>query len=372
MKLRTLTLFLPLSAAVAAIFSSCAGMGGTRTGPINYIADMGPVYPGIASYVVMDAYDQHAVLAYRANQRRPVASLTKIATAVVALDILNSGGIDAGEMMTVPPQVTLLGGPGPATLQPGDRLSVRDGLYAAMVGSDNYAAETVAFHLGQTLMASGIGSNPMAAFVAQMNALCSKVGLGNTRFANAPGLDLRGRSGYSTAADMAKLTAHALEVPGFSFYCSQPNRRIAIDRAGTRLGVGIRNTNELLGRGSIDGVKTGTTQAAGECLIITSPRPSTVVKRPDGSTVVTQHRLIVVVLGTTERFGRAWQLLNDGWAGYFQWRAQSVSSLTVPAPLDARRPQPQPLPPAPAIPSTPAFPPYPSPPTTVAPPGYYR
>lgn len=356
---------------MAALFSSCTGMGGTAGAASGYIADMGPVYPGISSYVVLDAYDQHPVLAWGANQRRPVASLTKIATAVVALDILNRGGIDAGEMMTVPPQVTLLGGPGPAVLQPGDRLSVRDGLYAAMVGSDNYAAETVAFHLGQRLMASGIGSNPMAAFVAQMNALCRKVGLNSTRFANAHGLDLDGRSGYSTAADMAKLTAHALVVPGFSFYCSQPTRRITIDRAGQRLGVSIRNTNELLGRGGIDGVKTGTTEAAGQCLIITAPRPSTVVKRPDGSTVVTQHRLIVVVLGATERFGQAWQLLNDGWAGYFQWRAQSASSLTVPAPVDPRSPQQPPVPTVPAVPATPDFPPYPAAPA-IPQPGYYR
>ena len=86
------------------------------------------------------------------------------------------------------------------------------------------------------------------------------------------------------------------------------------------MGVTISTTNELLFRGGIDGVKTGTTTLAGQCLIISAPRPATVVKNPDGSTSVTPNRLVVVVLGATSRFGQAWQLLNDGWAAYFRWR----------------------------------------------------
>ena len=317
MKLRAL--LLAIFGGIPLLLNGCAGTGTTGGGGSD-ISEIGQVYPGIGNYIAVDAQDGHVALAHAANQRRPVASLTKIATAVVVLDYLRNAGLDAGELMTVPPQVTLLGGPGAAVLQPGDQISIRDGLYAALIASDNYAAETLAAHIGGKLMSAGVGGNPMLAFLGQMNGLASRYGLHDTRFANAHGLDIEGQRGFSTAADMARLTLHALNVPGFSFYCSQPSRRITIQRQGAPVGVTIATTNELLFRGGIDGVKTGTTTLAGQCLIITAPRPATVVKNADGSTSVTPHRLVVVVLGATNRFSQAWQLLNDGWSAYFQWR----------------------------------------------------
>ena len=315
MKLRPL--LLSALCGLAALLTSCVGTGTTGGGG-PYVGEVGAVYPGIGSYIVVDAYSGHVALAHGANVRRPIASLTKVATAVAVLEYLQQSGTDAGEMMTVPPQVTLLGGPGPAVLQPGDQLSIRDGLYAAMISSDNYAAETLAAHVGGR-MTGGMG-NPMSAFLRQMNAAGTRAGLRDTTFANAHGLDLPGQRGLSTAADMARLTAYALQVPGFTFYSSQPARRIAIRRAGSMLGVSLRTTNELLFRGGIDGVKTGTTAMAGQCLIISAPRPATVVKNPDGSTAVTQHRLVVVTLGAADRFTQSWQLFNAGWDAYFRWR----------------------------------------------------
>jgi D-alanyl-D-alanine carboxypeptidase (penicillin-binding protein 5/6) len=297
--------------------SGCAGTGTGSAPASEGINAVGPIYPGIGSYIVVDANDGHVALAHAADQRRPVASLTKVATALVVLGYLSRTGSDGGELMTVPVQVQLLGNSGPAGLQPGDRLSVRDGLYAAMIASDNYAAETLAAHVGGKL---NPGGNPMAAFLGQMNAVAAQAGLRDTKFANAHGLDIQGQRGRSTAADMARLTIHALGVPGFSFYCSQPARRITVLRAGQSNGVNLTTTNDLLFKGGIDGVKTGTTTLAGQCLIITAPRPATVVKRPDGTTLVTPHRLIVVILGATDRFGQAWQLLNEGWNAYFNWR----------------------------------------------------
>jgi len=318
MKLRAL--LLSIVGGIPLLFTGCAGTGSTGGGGGTNVGEIGQVYPGIGSYIAVDAQEGHVALAHAANQRRPVASLTKIATAVVVLDYLQSARLDAGELMTVPPQVTLLGGTGPAVLQPGDQLTIRDGLYAALIASDNYAAETLAAHIGGRLMAAGVSGNPMSAFLRQMNALAARVGMHDTRFANAHGLDIEGQRGYSTAADMARLTLHALNVPGFSFYCSQPSRRLTIHRQGAPVGVTIATTNDLLFRGGIDGVKTGTTSLAGQCLIITAPRPATVVKNADGSTSVTPHRLVVVVLAASDRFSQAWQLFNDGWAAYFQWR----------------------------------------------------
>lgn len=310
--------------ALPLLLTSCFTTGSTTGGGTAYVGEVGPVYAGIGSYIAVDAFSGHVALAHAANQRRPVASLTKIGTALAALEYLSQTGGDAGELMTVPPQVTLLGGPGPAVLQPGDRISIRDGLYAAMISSDNYAAETVAAHIGGKL--TGGAGNPMSAFLSRMNAIAGRAGLRDTRFANAHGLDLDGQRSYSTAADMARLTIYALNVPGFTFYSGQPSRRITINRAGGLLGVTLRTTNDLLFRGSIDGVKTGTTVLAGQCLIISAPRPSTVVKNPDGSTAVTQHRLVVVTLGAADRFPQSWQLFNDAWPAYFRWREAGLPS----------------------------------------------
>jgi D-alanyl-D-alanine carboxypeptidase (penicillin-binding protein 5/6) len=316
MKSSTFTMFNLAGAFCALALSGCALTGGGGGGGAS-ISAVGPLYPGIGSYIVVDSHDGHVALAHDADRRRPVASLTKTATALVVLDYLSRSGGEGGEMMTVPSQVVLLGSPGPAMLQPGDRLSIRDGMYAAMISSDNYAAETLAVHVGGRIAGGG---NPMEAFLRQMNGIAARAGLRDTRFANAHGLDLPGQRGYSTAADMARLAIHALHVPGFSFYCSQPSRRITIDRGGQNIGISLTTTNDLLFRGGIDGVKTGTTTLAGQCLIITAPKPATVVKRPDGSTLVTAHRLVVVTLGATDRFRQAWQLLNDGWNAYFNWR----------------------------------------------------
>ncbi len=323
MKIRRISLLF-IAAALAGVVG-CAGLNSIG-GPT--IGDTGPLVPGIASYVVADMYDGHIVMALGAEVRRPVASLTKIATAVATLEFISSAGIDAGEIMTVPPQVQLLGNPGVAQLQPGEMLSIRDGLAAAMIGSDNFAAETLALHVGGKLAAAGVNGNPMAAFINQMNGLSSRAGLRDTRFANAHGLELPNQRGYSTAADLARLTAYALKVPGFSYYSSQPSRTISVRGGGGARSVNIRNTNELLGRGGIDGVKTGTTTLAGPCLALSASRPATVIKRADGSTVVIPHRLIIVELGASDRFNQGWTLLQQGWSTYDAWR----NSGSVPGP----------------------------------------
>lgn len=312
---------------LCAVMIVAAGGVGCLTTPVSpaagsAVAEIGPVYPGIGSYIVADANDGHVVLAHLADQRRPVASLTKVATAIVVLDYLNSSRGDAGELMTVPPSAMMLEERGPLNLVPGDQLTVRDGLYAAMMASDNAAAETLALHFGQKLAAAGMGGgNPMAAFVSQMNGLAQRVGMRNTRFTNPHGLGQSGLGGYSTAADVARLTVRGLRTPGLSFYSSQSERTLAVIRGGGPRPVLVRNTNELLGRAGVDGGKTGTTASAGPCLMATAPRPATVTKRPDGSTVVVPNRLVVVVLGANDRFNQAYTLLQQGWPAYERWRA---------------------------------------------------
>jgi D-alanyl-D-alanine carboxypeptidase (penicillin-binding protein 5/6) len=185
--------------------------------------------------------------------------------------------------------------------------------------SDNQAALTLADHVGRSLGGSG---DPVAAFVSQMNALAGKLGMERTRFVNPHGLDEGERTvPYSTADDMAKLTCYAMERSGFRFYVSQPERKISIAGAeGAPTTYLLKNTNELLGTDSIDGVKTGTTRKAGQCVIISAMRPPE--SRQEGNTtIITPRRIDGVLLGAPDRFNLAHTLLEKGWRLYDSWAA---------------------------------------------------
>ena len=92
-----------------------------------------------------------------------------------------------------------------------------------------------------------------------------------TLFLNPHGLEpARGARPYSTGFDLAKLTAYAMKDAAFRFYVSQKERKIAFNRSGQVHQYLLRNTNQLLGTQGVDGVKTGSTARAGECIIISS------------------------------------------------------------------------------------------------------
>ncbi len=205
-------------------------------------------------------------------------------------------------------------------------MTLRDLLYAALLQSDNVAAETLADFVGGRIAAGNpsaqASEDSVTLFVAQMNALARKLLMERTRFLNPHGLDsIERKLPYSTAADMSRLTRYAMSKPAFRFFVSQKERRIVIVHdLGNPTDYLLRNTNELLGVNSIDGVKTGQTRLAGGCVIISAARQPEA--RKEGETfIVTPRRLIVVVLGSNDRFGEAGQLLNRGWALYDQWAA---------------------------------------------------
>jgi D-alanyl-D-alanine carboxypeptidase (penicillin-binding protein 5/6) len=274
-----------------------------------------------ASYVVIDATTGHILDEQDTSKKLQVASLTKIATAMVVLDWADATKADLAEYATVPQQASELA-VDPVGLQPGDRATVRDLLYAALMQSDNIAALTLANHVGKHLTRSP-DITPEYAFVAQMNALARKLKMDHTLFLNPHGLDnMKGRLPYSTSGDMSKLAAYAMARSGFRFYVSQKERQITIQHMdNTESHYMLRNTNELLGVNSIDGVKTGTTAHAGQCLIISAARAPESVKTGD-TYMITPRRLIVVVLGSTDRFKVANGLLDRGWQLYDQWAAK--------------------------------------------------
>jgi serine-type D-Ala-D-Ala carboxypeptidase (penicillin-binding protein 5/6) len=273
-----------------------------------------------AAYAVMDAASGHIFDAANPDKKLQVGSLTKIATGIVVLDWADVGKQDLGQLATIPNSAAAMEGVNPVGLQPGDRATLRDLLYAALMQSDNIAAQALAEHVGKTLPGDA-KTSASDRFVAQMNALARQLRMERTLFLNAHGLENERKLPYSTAADMARLAQHAMNRSAFRFFVSQPERRITIlHPGGEQSGYLLRNTNELVGTDGIDGVKTGKTRRAGECVIVSAALAPQSVRDGDGY-VVTQRRLIVVVLGSTNRFNVAHDLLARGWQMHEQWVA---------------------------------------------------
>lgn len=276
------------------------------------------------SYLVMEAHSARVLLAANPEAKRPVASLTKIAATKVVLDWAKASGSSLATKAVVPNAALSIGGPNPMNLKPGDRISLRDAIYSSLLGSDNVSTLTLADHVGKALLAHRRrGGDPQVAFVTEMNRLAKALKMKNTRFVSAHGLDLPGKRAYSSAADIARLCVYAIRDSGFEFYVKQKSRQISVQSVdGRTLSYRVKNTNQLLGKQGINGIKTGLTAAAGQCLAINSHKSPLVNKLSEGRSQVRKRDLIVVILGSEDRFGRARQLVTQGWAGYDQWAAQ--------------------------------------------------
>lgn len=178
---------------------------------------------------------------------RPIASTTKIMTAVLVLEHAK-----LEDVVTVKEKCTGIEGTS-IYLQPGEKITVKNLLYGMMLKSGNDAAVTLADYVG--------GNVPN--FVKMMNTRAKEIGMSHTQFINPNGLPAEGH--YSTALDMAKLTAFAMSIPEF--------KEIVSSKSYAASGRSFTNHNRLLKmREDIDGVKTGFTKAAGRCLVSSAVR----------------------------------------------------------------------------------------------------
>jgi D-alanyl-D-alanine carboxypeptidase (penicillin-binding protein 5/6) len=242
------------------------------------------------AYVIADAQTGYILEEQEPRKKLQVGSLTKIATASVVLDWAERKSGDVNQVVTIPQEAFVGITENHIGFQPGDSITLRDLLYAD-------------------------------AFVAQMNALAKQLKMERTRFVNPHGIDYKVKPvPYSTSEDMARLTRYAMSKASFRFYVSQKERQISFNRAGHQLNYMLRNTNELLGKMGVDGVKTGQSARAGQCLILYANRESEVVRQGQMETVYPRH-LMVVLLGSSNRFGEGTALLQRGWQLYDQWAA---------------------------------------------------
>jgi D-alanyl-D-alanine carboxypeptidase (penicillin-binding protein 5/6) len=273
------------------------------------------------AFVIVDAQTGFILQESKSRDKRQIGSLTKIATAMVALDWAEHKGGDLNQFVTIPPSAFVGTMENKIGFQPGDDITLRDLLYAAMVQSDNIAAYALASYVGSQIQTPTQKLSAVDIFVTQMNALAKQLKMERTRFVNPHGVDTNVKPlPYSSAEDVARLTRYALNKASFRFYVSQKDRQISWRRGGKEQRYLLHNTNELLGTNNIDGVKTGLTARAGQCLVLSSGREPQVAQEAQGTRIF-PRRIIVVLLGSSNRFGEGAQLVAQGWQLYDQWAA---------------------------------------------------
>src|ERR1043166_4103142 len=192
---------------------------------------------GAEAYLIADARTGYILEEQEARKKLQVGSLTKIATASVVLDWAERRSGDLNQAVTIPQQAFVGTSENNIGFQPGDSITLRDLLYAALVQSDNIAAYTLAHHVGSQLgsLVPNNGSSKFTAvdaFVTPMNSLAKQLNMERTRFVNPHGIDYRVKpTPYSTAEDMARLTRYAMDKPSFRFYVSQKERKLGLSIA---------------------------------------------------------------------------------------------------------------------------------------------
>lgn len=198
------------------------------------------------AWIVVDARSGEVLASQAAEERRAIASTTKLMTAYVAMRELAPDQIVRAAPYEALYGESLLG------LRPGERVSVRDLLAGLMLVSGNDAAHTLAV--------ATAGSEER--FVGKMNRYAAALGLADTHYANSIGLDEPGN--YSTAADLATLTRRLLRDPAFAKIVDSRSLLLRSLRPPRR----IENSNDLLEMASwATGVKTGHTFDAGYVLV---------------------------------------------------------------------------------------------------------
>lgn len=222
------------------------------------------------------------------DEKMPIASITKLMTLLLTFEAIHGGKLTLDTLVPVSEHAYHMGG-SQIWLEPGEQFTLDEMLRAICVSSANDAAVAVAELVG--------GSEP--AFVEQMNARAAELGMTNTTFRNACGLDTEGH--LSTARDVAVLSCYILNT------CPELLHYTGIWTDSLRNGqTQLVNTNKLLKRYSgITGLKTGTTSGAGVCISASAVRDGLI--------------LIAVILGSpssADRFNAATALLDYGFANY--------------------------------------------------------
>lgn len=246
--------------------------------------DIGAELTSSKSMIVIETTNGSTLYSKNANEKLPMASTTKIITALTVIENCE----DLDKVITIPKSATLVEGSS-IYLKPDEELTIRQLLYGLMLQSGNDSAATLALEVGGSL----------EDFADLMNETAKKCGATNSSFVTPHGLD--DKNHYTTASDLAKITAYALKNPTFKEIVSTKSYNIpATNKYGARY---LINKNKLLsGLDGCVGVKTGYTSKAGRCLVTACERNG--------------MQVVCVVLNCRPMFEDSAELINKAFEEY--------------------------------------------------------
>lgn len=234
--------------------------------------------PPVISAVAAIAYDVNFdKVLYQKNidSKLAPASTTKIMTAIISSEHFNSG-----DLLTVPP-AAMVGG-STMGLTPGEQLTFRSLLYGMMLNSGNDAAFTIAHNYP-----GGID-----VFIQKMNERAKAIGAKNTHFDNPAGFD--SPTHYTSAYDLLLIGKEAIKNAKLGTVFSTKETSVtSVDKSHLHA---LKNLNKLLEEDGVIGIKTGTTEMAGESLV--------------GLVERNNQTIITVMLNSKDRFGETKSLLD--------------------------------------------------------------
>ena len=244
---------------------------------------------GVNSVLVGDATTGEIYYQYQSDISYPIASTSKLMTCLLTMEAVSAGQIALDELVTISDAVQLLADSddGVIPLEAGEQITVEELLAGALLPSSNECA---------LCLAEAIAGSEEA-FVQRMNQKAQELGLSQTIFFNSNGLPSyteefipSKRQNSMSTDDMFRLVSYLLKVyPQITDITSLEKATL------TSLGLEVRNTNPLLRNlPEVTGLKTGTTNKAGACLV-------TSLTADDG---IVEHDLVVIVLGTEDSIER--------------------------------------------------------------------
>ncbi|MCS7051550.1 MAG: serine hydrolase [Thermomicrobium sp.] len=251
--------------------------------------------------VVIDVTDDQVLLDHQGELPLPPASTLKLLTALTARAILQPE-----EVVTIQPEdIVDPTAESAMGLLPGDMVTVHDLLIGLLLPSGNDAARALARIAGERLATPNVGA-PSERFLHAMRDKAKNLGLGQTIVRTPDGDDVPGQ--VTSAHDLARLARAVLADPELAAIVAMREARVRLGGAQARV-LDLTNTNELLGQLGVVGVKTGTTPAAGQCLV--------------AAWRTRDERLyLAVVLGSQDRYADVRALID--------WVAVTTGSAPVP------------------------------------------
>lgn len=239
------------------------------------------------SIYLIDAGTNNVLFEREADAARAPASTAKLVTAMTALRYARPEEVVTVQQADVvdPIQESSMG------LEVGDTVTVHDLFVGLFLPSGNDAANALARFVGERLPESS--EPPVQRFVAEMNATAAKLGMTGSHFVNPSGDDADGQ--VVTAHDLALAAQALLAEPALRPIVAIPAADVRVGGPNARV-IHLQNTNELLLTNGVYGVKTGTTQDAGECLIVAYRTQ--------------EKNVIAVILDSQDRYTDARRLLG--------------------------------------------------------------